>query len=336
MDPSFPSLNLDEKLKRVAGKSNLSEEVARAIVEDTRWTGQMWDHDDIQRVLFSEDPPQQIPSYAFGCDHKDKETVRLLTTLNYYKVVKKLHAKYSCLSKPESSAAHPSKGPFVIRKDAKATGHLVIRNSKGTEAIRFAAEAFRLDTQGYSFTMTPLTYHVLCKASEDVIDLLKSTEISGQLPWSEMAKPSNGPFFITNTIDEEGTKYVSSEKGVIADVSQALRDAWTRPKKTAKSITFGTESRQQYDASTNPSAMSKGFMALADETGKQSAVPKSNVPKPSVSKSLASTSPSTRYPTSKSPASKPPDSTSPAFRSSAPKHPARKSRPEGNKNPPDI
>jgi len=289
MDPSFPSLNLEEKLKRVAGKSNLSEEVARAILEDTQWTGQMWDHDDIQRVLFSEDPPQQLPSYAFGRDHKDKETVRLLIMLNYYKVIKKLYAKYSCLSKPESSAAHPSKGPFVIHKDPKATGQLVIRNSKGTEAIRFAAEAFRLDTQGYSFTMTPLTYHVLCKASEDVIDLLKSTELSGHLPWSEMAKPSNGPFFITNTIDEDGTKYVSSEQGVIADVSQALRNAWTRPKKTAKSITFGTESRQQYDASKFPSAMSKGFMALANENGKQSTDLKS-----SVLKSLASKSPATK------------------------------------------
>jgi hypothetical protein len=126
MDPEFPSLNLEEKLKRVAGKPNLGKEIARAIVEDTQWAGQMWDHDDIQRVLLTDEQPQPFPSYTFGRDKKDKETIKLLTTLNHYKVVKKLQAKYSSLSKPESSAAHPSKGPFVIRKDTKTAGQLII------------------------------------------------------------------------------------------------------------------------------------------------------------------------------------------------------------------
>jgi hypothetical protein len=69
--------------------------------------------------------------------------------------------------------------------------------------------------------MTPLTYHVLCKHPGDVVDLLKSTEQSGRLPWSEMAKQCNGPFFITNTIDEEGTKYLASQQGIIADLSHS-------------------------------------------------------------------------------------------------------------------
>jgi hypothetical protein len=48
MEAGFPSLNLEEKLKRVAGKSTLNDNVAKAIVEDTQWAGEMWDHDDIQ------------------------------------------------------------------------------------------------------------------------------------------------------------------------------------------------------------------------------------------------------------------------------------------------
>jgi hypothetical protein len=46
MDPSFRTLKLEEKLKRVESKKHHHKEEATAIFKDDNWNGEIWDHND--------------------------------------------------------------------------------------------------------------------------------------------------------------------------------------------------------------------------------------------------------------------------------------------------
>lgn len=76
------------------------------------------------------------PPFCFGWDTCDKETFHNIMHMNYFRVIRKLAAKFSCLSKHKSLAAHSSKGPFIIQMDSRTPDQIIIKNSKGTEAVK--------------------------------------------------------------------------------------------------------------------------------------------------------------------------------------------------------
>jgi hypothetical protein len=78
MDPSFLTLNLDEKLKMVEGCAHIHKDGAEAILDDNQyqWNNELWHHKNILAALMQDKKPQTLYQFVFGKNQKIRKHMR--------------------------------------------------------------------------------------------------------------------------------------------------------------------------------------------------------------------------------------------------------------------
>ena len=250
-DPTFPTRDLQAKLNSVAGESKLTEKVAKAIVDDEDYTGQLWWKEEAFTVMSGElkskegaiYPEVSSLDYIFG---EDLDTRTILPTVNFFVLAEKLQKE--CVDYDggrKFPPAHPVNGPFRLTEN-KAKQTIQVRDMDDVvvlEVQRFDVEHYLLD---YAFAMEDkLTYFTMCWKAREIIDAMTELYLFGEGQWRALGDSARGSFKIVEG-GKEGKRYLQNRTGDVICIEPVLCGEWDAVKykygvedsKTAKVRTF--------------------------------------------------------------------------------------------------
>jgi hypothetical protein len=279
-DGNLTPLNLEEKIKVLEGKETLTDYQVMQLVTDPNWSGQLWDHKDVGRVLGEADASVLYAEeyYVFRGGELTPETELLCKRINLLKLRHHMAKRAMKCSNPTASTYHHSHGPFgFLASDSNPDSFDVI-NSAGKVVSSFAFSAFSLDTAEFPFDLDDTTtYETLCTVnSKTLVKSLRSLVKSGKEPFVSIIKASNGPFYFRSVGD--GRLGLFSTAGQIANFEMAAlrssgtadestkvpaesdNNAWKKPTK----IAFGPNDERNFCATDKPSATANPFASLSD------------------------------------------------------------------------